>query len=140
MSEPVRAESFGLGAISRLLRALLYLRAALTPFRADLQALAGTATEDVHPSLLLLWRPCQERIDQLLDVAPEGAAWALQVRLLGQEMADNLIDETHDLAALLELTQALEEATEVGLLEVEQDLEAAVRGLEFEGGAHESGV
>lgn len=140
MSEPVRAESFSLGAISRLLRALLYLRAALTPFRADLQALAGAAEADVHTPLLMLWRPCQERIDQLLDVAPEGATWAAQVRLLGQEMADNLIDEAHSPTALLELTQALEETAEVGLLEVEQALEAAVRGLEFEGGAHESGV
>lgn len=131
MSEPLQTESLSLGTISRLLRALLYLRAALTPFRADLQALAGAAAENVHPSLLLLWRPCQERIDQLLDAAPEGTAWASQIRLLGQEMADNLIDETHNLVALLELTQALEEAAEVGLLEVEQILGEAVRGLEF---------
>ncbi len=131
MSQPAGAEPFSLGAVSRLLRALLYLRSALTPFQADLQALACAAEEDVRPSLLMLWRPCQERIDQLLDVAPPGIPWAVQLRLLGQEMADSLIDEIHNLTALLELTQALEEAAEVGLLEAERALEAAVRELEF---------
>lgn len=127
MSKSAHTAPLDLASLVRLLRALLHLRSALAPFRADVQALLKTA-EDVPPSLLASWRLCQERLDHLLDAAPEGASWAVQMRLMGQEMEDNLIDATHNLAALFESAQALEETGEAGLLEIERTLSAAVAG------------
>ncbi len=123
-------EPLSLGSLSRLLRALLHLHSTLAPFRADIQALAGTAAEEMPPSLLTMWRLCQERVDRLLDVAPPEASMAGHIRLMAQEMADNLIDEQHDLAALAELAEALEQTCEAWLLEVEETLHAALSGLE----------
>ncbi len=99
----------------RYLQPLLGLRAALRVYRATLQMLGEQAWEpDQRRELLTLWRPCQERLDSLLDTLP--AEWAGPLRLLRQEIEDGLLDDPPSLPAITDALDGLEQACE-GMLE-----------------------
>lgn len=101
-------------ADERVSRLLLGLRAALDVYRATLQVRDDEDREaERRRELLMLWRPCQERLDQLLDVLPEGSAGPF--RLLRQEIEDGLLDDPPCLLALADALDALDHACE-GLL------------------------
>ncbi|MGD1995945.1 MAG: hypothetical protein PVH62_04135 [Anaerolineae bacterium] len=116
--------------ISRRLGRLLSLRAALSPFQASLRVLGERAREpDGRRRLLTLWRPCQQRLDLLLDGAPGNSSWAVRLRLLRHEMEDSLIDDVCNPIALSDLTDALDQACEAILLHVQRDLREVVTRL-----------
>jgi len=131
----VNAEAIGqlyvrLERISRRLRHLVGLRAALAPFRATLHVLREELQEpEARRRLLALWRPCQEQLDLLLDDARHSQDWAVRLRLLRQEMEGNLLDEMYSPAALGDLADTFDQACELSLIETERDLRGAVAGL-----------
>ncbi|MGB9872182.1 MAG: hypothetical protein ACPLYD_11030 [Anaerolineae bacterium] len=95
----------------RYLPSLLGLRAALHVYRTTLQVLGEQAREpDRRREWLTLWRPCQERLDSLLDTLPREAAGPL--RLLRQEIEDGLLDDPPCLPAIADALDALEQACE----------------------------
>ncbi|MBC7228686.1 MAG: hypothetical protein H5T61_15875 [Thermoflexales bacterium] len=95
----------------RHLQPLLGLCAALHVYRTTLQVLGEQAWEpDRRRELLTLWRPCQERLDALLDVLPAESAGPL--RLLRQEIEDGLLDDPPCLPAITDALDALEQACE----------------------------
>lgn len=101
----------------RHLRWLLGLRAALHVYRTTLQVLGDRAREpDQRRGLLILWRPCQERLDSLLDALPAESAGPL--RLLRQEIEDGLLDDPPSLPAIADALDALEQACERMLLDL----------------------
>ncbi|MGQ9466473.1 MAG: hypothetical protein ACUVXE_00010 [Anaerolineae bacterium] len=101
----------------RHLRSLLGLRAALHVYRTTLQVLGDQAREpDQRRGLLTLWRPCQERLDALLDALPAESAGPL--RLLRQEIEDGLLDDPPSLPAIADALDALEHACERMLLDL----------------------
>jgi len=110
--------------IDRRLHRLLALRAALAPFRAALRADEQGPGERRH--LLALWRPCQERMDLLLDATPEALHLAVQLRLLRREVEGHLLDEVPSPTALADAAEALEQVCEGLLLWVARDLRKAV--------------
>ena len=98
----------------RHLQSLLGLRAALHVYRTTLQVLGEQARgPDRRRELLTLWRPCQERLDSLLDALPAESAGPL--RLLRQEIEDGLLDDPPSLPAIAD---ALEQACERTLLDL----------------------
>lgn len=99
----------------RHLQSLPGLCAALHVYRTTLQVLGEQAREpDRRRELLTLWRPCQERLDSLLDTLPEASAGPL--RLLRQEIEDGLLDDPPCLSALADALDALQQACEHMLL------------------------
>jgi hypothetical protein len=95
----------------RHLQSLLGLRAALHVYRTTLQVLGEQARgPDRRRELLTLWRPCQERLDGLLDALPPKSAGPL--RLLRQEIEDGLLDDPPSLPAIADALDALEQACE----------------------------
>ncbi len=99
----------------RHLQSLLGLRAALHVYRTTLQVLGEQAREpDRRRELLTLWRPCQERLDSLLDTLPAESAGPL--RLLRQEIEDGLLDDPPCLLAIADALDALEQTCEHMLL------------------------
>lgn len=99
----------------RHLQSLLGLRAALHVYRTTLQVLGEQAREpDRRRELLTLWRPCQERLDSLLDTLPAESAGPL--RLLRQEIEDGLLDDPPCVPAIADALDALEQACEHMLL------------------------
>ncbi len=87
------------------------LCAALHVYRTTLQVLGEQAGEpDRRRELLTLWRPCQERLDVLLDTLPAASAGPL--RLLRQEIEDGLLDDPPSLPAIADALDALEQACE----------------------------
>jgi hypothetical protein len=116
-----------LEAVSRRLHHLIDLRAALAPFRITLHTLGERVQEpEGRRRLLTLWRLCQQRLDLLLDTAPQNQGWAVRLRLLRQEVEDHLLDEVYSPAALTDLADGLDQACEALLLEVGRDLREAV--------------
>lgn len=114
---------------------LLALRAALASFRITLQALGPAVQEpEGRRQALASWRPCQERLDRLLDRATEGQDWAYQMRLLRQDVEDTLLDEVYHPAALADLTEAFDQACEVLLLRLDRDLGEAIQAITAERG------
>ncbi len=100
----------------RRLQSLLGLGAALHVYRTTLQVLGEQALQpDQRRELLTLWRPCQERLDALLDTLPAAAAGPL--RLLRQEIEDGLLDDPPSLSAIADALDALEQACECMLLD-----------------------
>ena len=96
---------------SRYFQALSGLRAALHVYRTTLQVLGEQAWEPERRwELLTLWRPCQERLDQLLDALPPQAAGPLRLRR--QEIEDGLLDDPPSLPAIADALDALEQACE----------------------------
>lgn len=101
----------------RHLQSLAGLCAALHVYRTTLQVLGEQAREpDRRRELLILWRPCQERLDALLDTLP--AAPAGPFRLLRQEIEDGLLDDPPSLPAIADALDALEQACEHMLLDL----------------------
>jgi len=101
----------------RHLQSLLGLRAALHVYRTTLQVLGEQARgPDRRRELLTLWRPCQERLDSLLDALPAESAGPL--RLLRQEIEDGLLDDPPSLPAIADALDALEQACERTLLDL----------------------
>lgn len=101
----------------RHLRSLTGLRAALHVYRTTLQVLGEQAREpDRRRELLTLWRPCQERLDALLDALPAASAGPL--RLLRQEIEDGLLDDPPSLPAIADALDALEQTCESMLLDL----------------------
>jgi hypothetical protein len=99
------------GEITRGVQALPGLRAALHVYRTTLQVLGEQAWEPQRRwELLTLWRPCQERLDQLLDALPLQLAGPL--RLLRQEIEDGLLDDPPSLPAIADALDALEQSCE----------------------------
>ncbi|HEC33556.1 MAG TPA: hypothetical protein ENI37_02430 [Chloroflexi bacterium] len=131
MSEETPAQAqpqVRLEVISRCFQRLIGLRAALAPFRATLQTLAERVQEpEGRRQLLALWRPCQERLDLLLDTAPKNA---VRIHLLRQEVEDNLLDEVYSPVALTDLMDAFDQACEALLLEIGEDLRETVAALQ----------
>jgi len=96
---------------TRDLQALPGLRAALHVYRTTLQVLGEQAWEPQRRrELLTLWRPCQERLDGLLDALPPKLAGPL--RLLRQEIEDGLLDDPPSLPVIADALDALEQACE----------------------------
>ncbi len=96
---------------TRDLQALPGLRAALHVYRTTLQVLGEQAWEPQRRrELLTLWRPCQERLDGLLDALPPKLAGP--IRLLRQEIEDGLLDDPPSLPAIADALDALEQACE----------------------------
>ena len=101
----------------RHLQSLLGLRAALHVYRTTLQVLGEQAREpDRRRELLTLWRPCQERLDSLLDTLPAESAGPL--RLLRQEIEEGLLDDPPSPLAIADALDALEQACERMLLDL----------------------
>jgi uncharacterized membrane protein YccC len=101
----------------RHLQPLLGLRAALHVYRITLQVLGEQARDsDQRRELLTLWRPCQERLDSLLDTL--SAASAGPLRLLRQEIEDGLLDDPPSLPAIADALDALEQICERLLLDL----------------------
>jgi hypothetical protein len=116
----------GLVEVSSHLRHLLALRAAFAPFCAAVQARgASTVGSEGRRRLLTLWRPCQRRLDALLDEIP-GTMWATRLRLLRQDLESGLREEVYSPHALADLVGAFDHTFESWLLEVERDLRAAL--------------
>jgi len=115
-----------LEAISLRLRGLIGLRAALASFQSVLQATSEQAQEpEGRRQLLALWRPCQERIDQVAEAAPKQAGPAAGLRLLRQEVEDSLLDDGYNASALIDLVGAFNQTCEALLLQLERDLRQA---------------
>ncbi|MCX7855750.1 MAG: hypothetical protein N2556_07235 [Anaerolineae bacterium] len=103
--------------LSRYLQSLLGMCAALHVYRTTLQVLGEQAREpDRRRELLTLWRPCQERLDSLLDTLPAASAGPL--RLLRQEIEDGLLDDPPCLSAIADALDALEQRCESMLLDL----------------------
>ena len=99
------------GGDPRHFQALPGLRAAFHVYRITLQVLGEQAWEpERRRELLTLWRPCQERLDQLLDALPPQAAGPLRLRR--QEIEDGLLDDPPSLPAIADALDALEQACE----------------------------
>jgi len=99
------------GEVTHDFQALPGLRAALHVYRTTLQVLGEQAWEpERRRELLILWRPCQERLDGLLDALPPKLAGLL--RLLRQEIEDGLLDDPPSLPAITDALDALEQACE----------------------------
>lgn len=139
MSEDTAAQALPqrrLREISRRLQHLLALRAAFTPFQATIWAQGERLHEPGgRRQLLVLWRPCQERLDLLLDTAAHRPAWAAHLHLLRQEVEDSLLDELCSPIALADLASAFDQACEALLLQVGQDLQEAIAQLDELSGA-----
>jgi len=119
-----------LARIARHLHHAMDLRAALAPFQITLHQLEEQGQEpDGRRQILTLWRPCQERLDRLLEVAQPQPDWVHQLRLLRQEMEDNLLDQAYSPLALIDLTDAFDEACEILLLRLDHDLDRAVTSM-----------
>lgn len=104
-------------AVTRHRPALIGLRAALHVYRSTLQILGERAQEpDRRRELLTLWRPCQERLDHLLDGLP--AESAVPLRLLRQEIEDGLLDDPPSLPAIADALDALDHACETLLMKM----------------------
>ncbi len=102
---------------------LLGFRAALAPFQATLQALGERVQEpDGRRQLLVLWRPCQEQLDLLLDGAHPSMEWPARMGLFRREMEDHLLDELYSPVALRELVEDINQMCEVLLLRLAQEL------------------
>jgi hypothetical protein len=130
-----------LGSISTRLHHLLGLRTAFAPFRAALERHTDPTHEGwERRQLLSLWRPCQARLDQLLDYATPGMKWASWLDLLRQELEGNLVDERYSPAALADVAGGFEQACEAGLLQLEGELRAVVQAVERSGGGEEGGT
>ena len=118
--------------VSRRLTDLLRFRSALAPFRAAVDSLGDAAPQpEERRQLLTLWRPCQRRLDRLLDAIAAEAGRGAGLDPLRQEVEDSLRDEVISVAALVELTAAFDQACEALLFRLGEDLRAAV--------AHEDG-
>nr|BAL56611.1 hypothetical protein HGMM_F41E03C22 [uncultured prokaryote] len=113
--------SLGPGIVIRRFRALVGLRSALHVYRTTLQVLGERAREtDRRRELLTLWRPCQERLDQLLDTLP--AKWAGPLRLFRQEIEDGLLDDPPCLSAIADALDGLDYACEMLWMSDDTDL------------------
>jgi len=80
---------------------------ALEVFRRTLRRIgAGAWDVEGRRQLLALWRPCQAYLDRVAEAlpAPEGDL----LRLLRQEVEDNLLDDPCSLVALDDSLNALE--------------------------------
>ncbi|MDW8069120.1 MAG: hypothetical protein RML46_09420 [Anaerolineae bacterium] len=100
---------------------LLGLIAAVDVYRATLQMLGEEAREpERRRELLVLWRPCQEYLDHLLDILPAG--WTGPLRLLRQEIEDGLLDDPLIPSALTDALDALSHACETLLHRLPEDL------------------
>lgn len=131
MSESASVQQLQLEGISHRLHNLIGLRAALAPFRSSIHILEEPSQDaDARRRLLALWRPCQARLDLLLDSPLTDSVWNGHLRLLRQEMEDTLMDEVYSFRALTELTEALDQACEGVLLEVDRDLQGLVAQLD----------
>lgn len=117
--------------IGRCLAELLRFRSAFAPFLAAVDSLGNGAPEpEERRQLLALWRPCQRRLDQLLDTGADCGAPSLDP--LRQAVEDSLRDEVISAPALVELAAAFDQAGEALLLRLGEDLGAAV--AEIDGG------
>ncbi len=94
----------------RRLRSLLGLRAAIAPFRAALEVEEDPAEGVRH--LLALWRPCQDRLDRVLDVVGSDLPQAVRLRAVGWEIEGHLLDEAQDRAGLADAADALAQVCE----------------------------
>ena len=122
VTENVRPET-----VARLLHHTVRLLTALAPFQAAVRALdVGSHTPGARRRLLSMWRPCQARLDLLLDDPAAPADQALRLNLLRQELEDNLLEEVYNIAALTDLADAFEQAGMAVLLEIDRLLTAAV--------------
>lgn len=139
--ESVKDQQMQMKEIVSRLRHLMGFRAALAPFRATLHALDARIEEpEGRRSLLILWRPCQERLDLLLDVTPQNQSWAVQMRLLREEIEDTLLDESYNPSALKDLIESLDQVCEGFLFEAERELSQAMQDPLGKGGSNEPGV
>ena len=115
--------------VSRCLMDLLTFRSAFAPFRAAVDSLGEQALQpEERRQLLTLWRPCQRRLDRLLDAG--AACGAAGLEPLRQAVEDSLRDEVMSVPALLELTAAFDQACEALLLHLGEDLQAAASGMD----------
>lgn len=140
MSAPQADLHTRLVSIGDRLHYLLGLRTAFAPFRTALERHSDPSHEGwERRQLLSLWRPCQARLDLLLDHTSPRAAWATHLDLLRQELEGNLVDEAYSTRALTDVAGGFEQACEVGLLQLASELRAAARAAERsdaeEGGA-----
>jgi hypothetical protein len=134
MGESVEAEAqpvSRLEAVSACLHHLLGFRAALACFGDSLQTLGDKVQDPMgRRHLLALWRPCQERLDLLLEAVVQCGSWSSRLTTLRHEVEDTLIDEAYNPAALIDLAAAFEQACEGLLIQVEMDLRQTVAGLD----------
>ena len=133
MSDSVETEAqptSRLEAVSACLHHLVSFRAALACFGDSLRALGDRVQDPIgRRHLLALWRPCQERLDQLLEAVVLCDPWSSRLTVLRHEVEDTLIDEAYSSAALIDLVAGLEQACEGLLIQVELDLRQAVTEL-----------
>lgn len=132
-------EGTRLAQVSRCLNHLLQLRSAFAPFRAAVESTRPHTLElEDRRQVLTLWRPCQRRLDRLLDTAPTCETTVLDP--LRQEIEDSLRDEVISTPALVELTRALDQTCEALLLRLGENLRAMVGRMEeqpvWEGGTN----
>jgi hypothetical protein len=131
MSEGASVRQVQVEGISHRLHNLIGLRAALDPFRSSIRILETSSQDaEARRRLLALWRPCQARLDLLLDSLLTDSVWDGRLRLLRQEMEDTLMDEVYSFQALTELTEALDQACEGVLLEIDRDVQGLVAQLD----------
>ena len=115
--------------VSRRLTDLLRFRSALAPFRAAVDSLGDAAPQpEERRQLLTLWRPCQRRLDRLLDSG--GDCGAARLDPLRQAVEDSLRDEVISMPALVELAAAFDQAGEALLLRLGEDLRVAVTEMD----------
>lgn len=127
-----------LASISSRLHHLLALRTAFAPFQAALKRHISPIPEGwERRQLLSLWRPCQTRLDLLLDHVPLQAEWAIHLDLLRQELEGNLVDDTYSPGALADVASGFEQACEMGLLQLERELRTVVLEGKALGGGEE---
>jgi hypothetical protein len=130
-----------LSQVSRRLNYLVRLRSAFAPFRTAVESLKEPTleTED-RRRLLTLWRPCQRRLDRLLDLGAAGPG----LDPLRQEIEDSLRDEVVSLPALVDLAAAFDQACEALLLRLGEELQVVADHVAerpvSEGGPDEPGV
>ncbi|MCS7282890.1 MAG: hypothetical protein NZ769_06025 [Anaerolineae bacterium] len=80
---------------------------ALEVFRRTLRKMGGEARNPGgRRQLLALWLPCQTYLDRMVETLPAGQGSLL--RLLRQEVEDNLLDDPCGLAALHDSLDALD--------------------------------
>ena len=120
-----------LAAVSACLHHLVGFRAALACFGDSLQVLGDQVQDPIgRRHLLTLWRPCQERLDLLLEAAVLCGTWSSRLITLRHEVEDTLIDEAYNPAALIDLAAAFDQACEGLLIHLELTLRHAVAGLD----------
>ncbi|MBN1177645.1 MAG: hypothetical protein JXD18_00405 [Anaerolineae bacterium] len=99
--------------LSRLLERIVEVRAAFAPFCATVRAREELLEDpQVWRRLSALWRPCQERLDLLLDVAVPRPDWAVELDGLRRELEGGVLDEAHSPAALEDAADAFDGACE----------------------------